>query len=231
MMLDHFDLLHIGLREGVLLTPERLAEHQVGIGDDIAIAGLYVARMGEHRNLPIIRSGIIAAMPTEKVKTSYGYHDAYLVETRSIDGLSGSPVWLQLRDPRAPGSDMMVSEHFLGVLLGANWVQNHDDAIEIVEGDAVPSETPPTGALNSGIGVVLPGHYIVETIDQPKLREPREALLKQKGDRHFRPSAAGAKPESVPVKSEPPAMGGDEQHKERFTSLMDAILGKRKQDD
>jgi hypothetical protein len=85
---------------------------------------------------------------------------------------------------------MTASEHFMGMLLGANWVESHDDAIEIVEGGDDPKERPPTGSLNTGIGVVLPGRYIVEAIEQPKLRQPREERLKQKGDRYFRPSVA-----------------------------------------
>jgi hypothetical protein len=67
MPLDHFDLLHIALNEGaVLLTTELSSKHKVGVGDEIAIAGLYLARMGEHRNLPIVRSGIIAASPPRR---------------------------------------------------------------------------------------------------------------------------------------------------------------------
>jgi hypothetical protein len=56
--------------------------------------GLFKSHYGEQRNIPIIRIGNIAALPEEPVQTHYcGPTDAYLVEVRSIAGLSGSPVF------------------------------------------------------------------------------------------------------------------------------------------
>lgn len=179
---EQFDVLNMRLDQGLLLTRADIDRFKIGIGDEVAISGLYVSRMGEKRNLPIARSGIIAAMPEEKIKTTYGYHDAYLIETRSIDGLSGSPVFVQLSIPRfVEGQPVAITvpTYFMGVLLGANWVEAHDDAIEIAEGDAEPSEKPPSGALNTGIGIVLPAHYVIEAIEQPLLRQKREEALKK----------------------------------------------------
>jgi len=118
------------------------------------------------------------------------------------------------------------------MLLGTNWVETHEDAIEIVEGDTAPNETPPTGSLNTGIGVVLPGHYIVEAIEQPKLRGRREERLKQKTDRSYRPSAASpSKPKKPAEPARLPMPEGDEKHKERFTALFDEVVGKPKRGD
>src|SRR6185312_6613593 len=47
----------------------------IGIGDEVYIPGMFIARMGEAKNIPILRTGTIAAMPEEKIKTQYGYHD------------------------------------------------------------------------------------------------------------------------------------------------------------
>jgi hypothetical protein len=58
--------------------------------------GLLIQRMGETANLPIIRVGTIAAMSGEKIETKYGHHEAFLAELRSIDGLSGLPVCVDL---------------------------------------------------------------------------------------------------------------------------------------
>jgi hypothetical protein len=69
-------------------------DHGIGIGDEIAIVGLFTNRTGLRRNIPIYRSGVIAAMPMEPIddrKTGQQFK-AYLIECRSTGGLSGSPV-------------------------------------------------------------------------------------------------------------------------------------------
>ena len=70
----------------------------VGIGDELITVGLFTQRHGAQKKIPIVRSGIIAAMPDEPFEdqnTGKPYH-AYLVEARSIGGLSGSPVFVSL---------------------------------------------------------------------------------------------------------------------------------------
>jgi len=73
----------------------------VGIGDDIFMIGLFRHHHGKLRNLPIVRLGNIAAMPEEKIQTKYHLMDGYLIEVRSIGGLSGSPVFTNLAWHRA----------------------------------------------------------------------------------------------------------------------------------
>lgn len=92
----------------VMITEDKLKEHSIGIGDDVLVAGLFTRRYGSTKNIPIIRVGNIAAMPDEPLpdsKTGLSYH-AYLIEARSIGGLSGSPVFVHLpvTRPRKDGS-------------------------------------------------------------------------------------------------------------------------------
>jgi hypothetical protein len=47
------------------LTPEAEERDRVGIGDEIVIVGLFRRHVGSLRNLPIMRGGMIAAMPQE----------------------------------------------------------------------------------------------------------------------------------------------------------------------
>jgi S1-C subfamily serine protease len=77
-------------------NPQSLADEAVGIGDEIFLLGLLSNHAGQTRNLPILRVGNIAAMPGELVTTKLGPTDAYLVETRSIAGFSGSPVFVNV---------------------------------------------------------------------------------------------------------------------------------------
>jgi hypothetical protein len=73
----------------------QIDSEDVGVGDETAITGLFTGHHGTERNIPIVRMGNIAMMLEEKVQTDhFGEIDAYLVEARSIGGLSGSPVFV-----------------------------------------------------------------------------------------------------------------------------------------
>jgi hypothetical protein len=80
---------------GLAGTAEVLEESNLGIGDEVFITGLFRSHFGKQRNVPIIRVGNLAMIRGEPVATKYcGETDAYLVEARSIGGLSGSPVFI-----------------------------------------------------------------------------------------------------------------------------------------
>ncbi len=83
---------------GSYVTDEVIQKSSIGIGDELFIAGLFTQRHGTQKNIPIIRSGVLAAMPDEPFQahdTGLMY-DAYLAEVRSIGGLSGSPVFISI---------------------------------------------------------------------------------------------------------------------------------------
>jgi hypothetical protein len=98
--LDIFDAKFVDYT--MIATHDSLIEHYIGIGDDVVVAGLFTRRYGKKKNIPIVRMGNIAAMPDEPLpdsKTGLSYH-AYLLEARSIGGLSGSPVFAFLSRTR-----------------------------------------------------------------------------------------------------------------------------------
>jgi len=67
----------------------------IGAGDDTFMVGRFISHDGKQRNTPSLRFGSIAMLPFEKIKLESGYmQEAYLVETRSISGYSGSPVFV-----------------------------------------------------------------------------------------------------------------------------------------
>lgn len=85
---------HFHFHSTHFITDETLVSEEVGIGNDLFFPGLFSARVGETRNIPICRQGCIAAMPSERIPTRLGQLHGYLIEARSIGGLSGSPVFL-----------------------------------------------------------------------------------------------------------------------------------------
>jgi hypothetical protein len=188
---EQFDILNISLESPLIITDEIIKERAIGIGSDVYIAGMYIQRIGEAKNLPIVRTGTIAAMPEEKIETAYGFHDAYLVELRSLGGLSGSPVFTVI--PPVTHKKGVVHmengqvEYLLGMLLGHNNLQDQRDSIEIKnpnkgkasDPDLVIAQVP----LNTGIGIVLPLADVIEAVQQPILKELRDAVLKRNAEK------------------------------------------------
>jgi hypothetical protein len=92
-----FDITSIGRDD--LATDEVAGRYGLGVGDEVFSVGLFTRHRGKTRNVPLVRSGIVAAMPGEPLEdptSGFEYH-AYLVEMRSIGGLSGSPVFCLFR--------------------------------------------------------------------------------------------------------------------------------------
>src|SRR5437764_1528196 len=75
-------------------------------------------------------------LPDEPVLTIRGYVKAYLVETRSIAGLSGSPVYLNLPETSiGPEGKLQVRGGagviFIGMMLGYHVVASAEDQISV----------------------------------------------------------------------------------------------------
>jgi hypothetical protein len=153
-------------------TQTDLKELGIGVGEDVFFPGLFLPHFGKDRNLPIMRTGTIAAMPVEKIRVSNGLVDAYLVEARSIGGLSGSPVFVRM--------DSRVSaDHFLRKvvthprrsfgLLGLIRGHYEDEVLSNITVHERKAE-----AVNMGIGIVVPVEQITETLMHPELLEKFE---------------------------------------------------------
>jgi hypothetical protein len=97
------------------ITPALIHEYEVGPGDETFMIGRFAPHDGGKRNLPSVRFENISMMPDEPVTTPLGLkQESFLVETRSLAGYSGSPVfihrvrrgrenrtWAWLSDPRS----------------------------------------------------------------------------------------------------------------------------------
>jgi hypothetical protein len=66
----------------------------IGAGDDTFMVGRFITHAGKQRNTPSLRFGSIAMLPFEEIKLGDHMQEAFLVETRSISGYSGSPVFV-----------------------------------------------------------------------------------------------------------------------------------------
>lgn len=156
-------------------------KEEIGVGNEVFLIGLFHRHYGQKNNIPIVRVGNICAMPGEKINTARGPADAYLIEARSLGGLSGSPVFLPLGTRRTmtglvmtPGQ--MQRYYLLGVIHGHFDVSESDLVDELLStGDALKPQS-----VNMGIAVVVPIEKVIEVIRQPKIAALDELAKKQK---------------------------------------------------
>ncbi len=223
--MDCYDIMHHRIDDGVL-NEKVISDREIGVGDEVFIAGMFVSRLGESRNIPIVRIGNIAAMAEEPIRTDYGYHDAYLIEARSIGGLSGSPVFVHLPIWRHMKDGSVVqlkgmSWYLMGMLLGHDLIANPEDALAI-RSEAAPEESEDEEdrlsrlvPLNTGIGIVLPIQYVIEAIEQPEIVEKRMSKLKNASRKTGYVADSAARPA-------PSTTADNPSHKEDFNRLLDA---------
>lgn len=164
---EHCD--HLLYPISLVVTPEIISKEQIGLGTEVFLVGLFAHHSGQKKNIPIVRVGNISAMPEELVETRLGKIDAYLVEARSIGGLSGSPVFANLGLVRVhEGQLKFTSGGPIFYLLGL--MHGHWD-VGISELDEAVVDTTGVQRVNMGIGIVVPVAKIIEVIRQPRIAE------------------------------------------------------------
>ncbi len=177
------------------LTEKIIKDRDLGPADEVFLVGLFTRMSGEQKNIPIVRSGNIAMMPDEMVPGITGPHgesvtsDAYLIELRSIGGISGSPVFIRetlnlgiVEDATQKPAKIhgLGSPYFLGLAHG-HWSippENRNDADIQTIGDK-------KDRINVGIAVVVPAKKILEVLNHPELiqmrKEAEEKTLREAG--------------------------------------------------
>ena len=150
---------------------------KIELGDELFFAGLFWPHTGEKRNIPIVRVGNVAALRGEKILNRDDHlMDAYLVESRSIGGLSGSPVFIDIHTAKRDyaGTSQFIRGNFpikfrlLGVMHGHFTVPDVQP-----DADAGKEKIP----LNMGIAIVVPSERILEVLEFFSQEELAEAEI------------------------------------------------------
>jgi hypothetical protein len=169
------------------ITEEKSVTENLGAGDWVYTIGLFIKQMGTSQNTPIVLRGSIALMPYENewIKIDFDGKtqkvEAFLIESHSMGGLSGSPVFVHLPGamPRRDVKDKLEmrlrdTHYLLGLLFGYFKFELDTQSIQM------PTEW--VKQINMGISIVIPATKIVEAINQPELREMREKGSKDQKD-------------------------------------------------
>lgn len=173
---------------GMAATNEIIGRENIGPGDDVFLTGLFINHCGSQRNIPIIRVGNIASMPEEKVHTNLGDIDAFLVEARSIGGLSGSPVFAYTGSMRRKGTSINIGSGPIFYLLGL--MHGHFE-LSRLEIDSAEQDALTNLPINTGIAIVVPVWKITEVINQETFLNARNLILEQECHKNI--SVSGTK--------------------------------------
>lgn len=143
-----------------------IKEKEIGIGDEVFSIGLFTHHSGNDKNHPIVRMGNISMIPHDQIPTkSFGNMEVYLIESRSIGGLSGSPVFV-LKQKHLGEWKI----YLLGLIHG-HWDIDNDKVI-----DGANEDSEIKAGVNVGIAMVAPAKKIIETINQKELADNRREI-------------------------------------------------------
>jgi hypothetical protein len=178
---------HMAYHVQSFATDETIEKEDIGVGEDVFVCGLFHPHAGKGQNIPILRVGNIAAMPEARVQSAFAPDpiEAYLVETHSISGLSGSPVFVHLGVVRHVDGQKKFSESPRGVYYLLGLMQGHWDLpIPDIRCTKIKKSNIEQRyvRINSGIGIVVPAKNILEVLNQPeldKLRMKKEQELRE----------------------------------------------------
>jgi hypothetical protein len=155
------------------LTPQNLVRTMIGVGDEVYIVGMFRKAAGVNQITPMVRTGHLAMMATERIPTAnYGAAFMHLIEAFSLAGFSGSPVFvhetvsvpMEQEEPEdARWLDGVGNLYLLGLLHGIMPVKVTEELASRVE------PLDPDQMWHSGISMVVPSTQILDIIDQPKL--------------------------------------------------------------
>lgn len=197
----------------LFVTQSRISHYGLGPGDDIFMVGRFITQEGRQRNRPLVRFGNVAMMPADDVKTKEGLQqESFLIETRSLSGFSGSPVFIHIPPyserptPRyhspfsttptlerqsplmAPSQvassepPQMIEKSYGPWLLGIDWGHMPDFA-HVLERDR-KTRVDDQGVLsNTGVATVVPAWKILELLWEPVFQHAREERETREGQR------------------------------------------------
>jgi hypothetical protein len=169
----------------LFLSDDIVKKEGIGLGDEVFVIGLFREVHGRKRNFPIIRSGMIASMidePLQDEGTGKDYR-AFLIEARSISGLSGSPVFMALKKrgaemhPAPRGFHAMTHQMLLVGLIRAHW--------DLAEKETfVDFGTNDIEKLNTGIAIVTPIQEVEKILTSEELKKQRRIDIREHQTQH-----------------------------------------------
>jgi len=179
----HFDQTKYEAIPGDLISSRDIFKSEdVKQADRVIFPGLLVNFFGGKNNYPILKDGSIALIPQEKVPMQYKVgnetinttQEVVLINTISIPGLSGSPVFLW-HGPRLKNNTYALGcqkPYLLGVMHGFySALPREVTKIEKTETKYIYQD-------NSRVAIVFPSWRINETLELPSFKSRMDEIVK-----------------------------------------------------
>ena len=137
--------------------------------------GLFSPYYGAQKNIPIFRFGRVAMLPDDRIPWTTDQTkpsqliQAYLIETQTYGGNSGSPVFFYLGADRVPGS-IIIGQPLLrlaGIMMGHF---NERSPLGMVQ---TPNAAAYYSLYNNGIAAVVPSFLLHEILFSAELTKFR----------------------------------------------------------
>ncbi|WP_144299925.1 trypsin-like peptidase domain-containing protein [Elioraea rosea] len=177
------------------ITKEQIKSDNIGPGDEVFMIGRFINHFGSAVNSPSVRFGYISVMPTPILQPKLNIEQhCFCIDLHFRTGYSGSPVFIY----RTPGYDLeqrlgqgnerafLMAGTNLLMFLGIHFGQ-FSEIWDITTAPGSPSgnyegSVPLISKKSiiyglSGMTCVLPAWSILEVLDHPSIRNPRDEYV------------------------------------------------------
>jgi hypothetical protein len=155
----------------VFYPSDFLKQHRIVEGEPLFFAGFFYQFPGSKRMEPIVRQGIIAMMPSDKVPFVGMAEKVYLADLHAFGGNSGSPAFINLGGYHA-GSMMLGDDYRLLGVVNGGLTEDENFNLELT------ATLKGKGAANSGISTIVPADEVQALLDDPRLQKLRDDAVK-----------------------------------------------------
>ncbi len=161
------------LSDTMIVPQSALSENDIYVGTDVFWTGLFTSHVGTTRNELLVRTGHIAALPSDGVKTPLGLMNAYLIDGIPLGGFSGSPVFSNHGTLKSVDGVIRTANspiiRLIGMLHGHFTIDR-----ATIEGMGAAADMEPS--IHTGIGVVIRADDIVEMLNHPAILAAEKVL-------------------------------------------------------
>lgn len=147
-----------------------LKENRITEGEPVFFAGFFYQFPGVTRMEPIVRQGIIAMMPHDRIPFVNARENLYLADLHVFGGNSGSPAFIDLGGFHEGSVRLGLDYRLLGVVNG-ELTEDQNFNLEL--------STTLTGTqrVNSGISTIVPADDLKALLEDPRLQALRDSAV------------------------------------------------------
>jgi hypothetical protein len=165
---------YLSIPASILATHDVVETQGVTEGDSVLFTGYFYQFPGLKKFQPIVREGILAMIPDEKLETTLkkpGH--LYLADVRVFGGNSGSPLMVNLGGYRNGAIYAGFQYKLLRIISG---YYHEDSDLKLTVATTLHGKLE----QNSGIAMVVPADELKALLDSPALQAARDAELASK---------------------------------------------------